>query len=299
LADSARLEADIVRFGRHHRASGDIDPTYPVLRHLAAAWGLDRDRALWLVALYVAYYHLPAALLAFDACPEPVRPRAGWPQLPTGTERRGHRDHRKLAAHLDAYVAATAGGQAAWWLAGLRGDAVPDYRLAYAKALALHGNGRWAAFKWCDLLMHTIGLPLRCPDMLLGESSGPLAGLALLYGPGGAATIAGRSRLLRGLFAAHAAPLRWDELETVLCDFHALHAGRYYVGHDIDEMLGRAAGLPPHLLDPLLAARAAAFAPCYLGEARGWAGIDRARRGRYRRTGSILVRTPDGDAEAA
>lgn len=288
-AKSDRLAA-IIEFGRHHRATGDIDPSYPVLRGLMADLGLGTDDSLWLLALYVACYHLPVAVAAFLAHPEPgpVGP------LPCGTERRGHRSPQALAAHLAAYLRLTQAGQAAYWCDGLGPDPAANFRLLYGRALACHGNGRWAAFKWVDLLLHTgaVAAPIAFPSAFLEESSGPRSGLAEVYPAARTGRLGVWAGLLRREFAAAGEPVPWDELETILCDFHSLCHGRYYVGHDIDEMLGRihTTNLPKEAQRSLYAARAAAFPPAYLGELGGWSGVDKERNRAYRDTGAILLR---------
>lgn len=285
--------SDILTFGRAHRETGDIDPSYPVLKALIARFGLSVDAGLWLLALYVACYHLPVAVAAFLRSPEPRLPEA---PLPCGTERRGHRNPPALRAHLEDYLARTVSGQAAYWATGLGAGGRQNFTLLYDRALAFHGNGRWAAFKWVDLLLHTgvLGVPITFPSMFLEESSGPRAGLALVFPQ---AAIFGRlgpwATVLRSHFHQAGVPVTWDELETILCDFHSLAHGRYYVGHDIDEMLERIhrTDLPAEALDALLAARRAAFPAAYLGELGGWEGVDKERNRAYRDTGRILLRS--------
>lgn len=285
--------ADIIAFGRAHVASGDIDPTYPVLRHIVRSWALTPDEALWLTNLYVAYYHLPSALMAFRMQPNP---RLALPEealtLPCGTERRGHRSPKALAAHLDAYRRATYPSQTGYWCEGLTEDRTRNFAIVYRQALQLHGNGRWAAFKLADLYLHALDMPLDFPSMFLEESSGPRAGLALLYPEAAAGRLGPWALILRNAFAASGLPLSWDQLETVLCDFHSLAADRYYVGHDIDEMQARAfdTDLTVTELELVLEARRASFPPAYLGEAGGWRGVDKERNRAYRTTGQILLR---------
>lgn len=64
-------------------------------------------------------------------------------------------------------------------------------------------------------------------------------------------------------------------METSLCDFHSLNKGGYYLGHDIDAMLGQL--LDRRVPDPtpsqVWAARAASFHPSLLGESGGWTGV--------------------------
>lgn len=285
--------ADIIAFGRAHIASGDIDPTYPVLRHIVRSWGLTANEALWLTNLYVAYYHLPSALIAYRMQPNPA---LALPEealtLPCGTERRGHRSPKALKLHLDSYRRATYPRQTGYWCEGFTLDRTRNFHIVYRKASQLRGNGRWAAFKLADLYLHALEMPLDFPSMFLEESSGPRAGLALLYPEAAAGRLTPWAILLRNEFAASGVPVSWDRLETILCDFHSLAAGRYYVGHDIDEMQARlfAADLTVTELELLLEARRASFPAAYLGELGGWRGVDKERNRAYRDTGQILLR---------
>lgn len=293
-----RLLTDLAAFARLQLASGDIDPTYPVLRNLYAHLGLSRDAALWCTALYVAYYHLGSAVETFLAQPEPSLPRGALLHLPTGIERRGMRDRACLRAHLEGWVALTRGGVAAWLDAGLDADPLANFHRLWDRLLAVPFNGRWAAFKWCDLLLNVHAFPLAFPDMRLAECSGPRAGLLLLLGlpeasrPSVAALNRGAMMLRNALADLYDVALPWEQLETILCDFHGMAHGRYYPGHDIDEMQERIdrSALSPATRTALYAARAASFPAAYLGEVGGWHGVDKQRNTLYRRTGAIRGR---------
>lgn len=322
-------------YGRFHElavGTGDVDPVYPVLIGVARNLDLTADQAAWLALLHVAFYDLGSALLAYAATggrPRPLPPRGL--HLPCGTERRGNRDPRQLAAHLDSLTARCEGyGGAAHWLAAACTDGVDPgggRRLSYLAAFngvqQVRGNGRWAAYKTCELLSHVLRgydpawTHIEPTDMGHAYSTGPRQGLALLTAipPGNSVRAVARldrlsARLVdllhgRGLAATAATA------ETTLCDFHALTAGRYYVGHDIDQMcaqLRRAADNAVRFADGDLAlaarcndiltaawdARATVFPHAYLGERatpQRW-GIDKTRTAVYRASGQILARTP-------
>jgi hypothetical protein len=130
-------------------------------------------------------------------------------------------------------------------------------------------------------------------------STGPIAGLHMLYGP---PTPRPRPDLIR-LYDAQGLDLKirlgnegvsanLAQVETVLCDFHNLVTGHYYVGHDIDVMLAdlRRAEVPEPIRSEVLAARRVSIPHDYLGELRGWSGVDKQRRWHYRVTGEVLAR---------
>jgi len=274
-------------------ASEDIDPVYPVLRGLfaleperfsGAAGQAGEEARLWLLALYLAYYHVPSALAAFRCQPVPGLP-PGAHRWPRATERRGLRAAPALTSHLADYARRTAPRQQAWLTAGWEpgaGASTANYERFWLRAQEVWGNGRWAAFKWAELLKKVLGYPLAAPDMRLKFCSGPRACLEHLYGCPGASTetLDGCGADCWRRLGFRGVPVEdWEALETVLCNYHSALAGRYYVGHDIDELQGqvdkaRATGLlTSEDADLLWRARAAALPPGYLGEQQGWRGL--------------------------
>src|SRR5512138_1036979 len=83
-----RLYQDVQVFARAMLASRDLDPIYDVLRALYYALDLAGETALWFTALYLAYYNLPSALVAFRAVPEPGYIPERLLTLPIAVERR-------------------------------------------------------------------------------------------------------------------------------------------------------------------------------------------------------------------
>ena len=291
---------DYARFHDLATATGDVDPVYPVLRRLGRNY--PPHSLAWMCFLHVAYYDLGSALraaslmLAGQWVPELLT-------LPCGTERRGHRDPRVLKRHLEALVALDAHHE------GLDRfvTSASGYGDLFGKALSIWGNGRWAAYKTCELLASVFGRPELAPtDMGHAHSSGPRAGLALLFrGPlpyGHSAAAVRRLNVVSGMLVDEL--WRRDLLatqpttETTLCDFHSLHAGRYYVGHDIDQMGGQlrramkaigidAGGAAKSTEEAVLLLRASA-AGAVLFPFRWPYDVDKARRRVYRETGEII-----------
>jgi hypothetical protein len=276
-------------------ATSDVDPVYPVLAGVVAEW--PREAAVRAVVAHLTWYHLGSAL-AVAANPGPLAVPAET-VLPCATERRGNRDRRQLVRNVAGWndAAQAAGGLAAYLLAGLPDDAVDAWRSVMARIAAIPGNGRWAAYKGAEMLREVVGAPLAITDAGHAFSSGPRHGLALLWGriPQGnsAADVATLDDMttatqLRLEQASLAAPVR--QVETTLCDFHALWSGRYYVGHDIDAMQAQLDAVPSGLTDAAYRARAAHLPATYLGEMGGWAGVDRARCAVFRDRGQVVLR---------
>jgi len=318
---------DYATFHRLQTLTSDVDPVYPVLTAVARNVGLDIDQTAWLCLLHVAFYDLGSALLAYaitDGRPRPLPEQAL--RLPCGTERRGHRDPRQLAAHLDALVARADGYDGAGrWLSEIAtatceadGYRRLCYRTAFGALLDVRGFGRWAAYKTCELVATVLGpadpawYGLTPTDMGHAHSTGPRKGLALLTPvPDGnsfstVAILNQLSDLLVHELHARGLPATIPTAETTLCDFHSLHKGHYYVGHDIDHMAAQLdrAVIPVPDLTPGAArrsetmlraaweARSLTLPGAYLGEHEQppRIGVDPGRRTHYRQTGAIVTR---------
>jgi len=306
-ADGRRLK-DYVRWHAAQVTSGDIDPVYPVFDELARAWRLRNEERAWLVFLHVAWYHPGSTLVAFARVPSlAAMPRTaeglaelGLLDLPCNTERRGHRTRSMLAAHLlqVAEVYRDAGGAHSWAMAALDGAAgTAGWTRLFDALTTLRGNGRWAAYKTVEMLQKVVGLPLVAADAGHAYSSGPRKGLVDLgLGVDGndSAAVAELNRRT-DLLAAYLGEDDLAQVETSLCDFHSLVSGHYYLGNDIDSMLGDwlSTRLPPRAI-PAEAwdAREARFASGLLGEHGGWQGVRPQLRRMYRDRG-IMVGVAD------
>lgn len=285
------LWGDYARFHALALETRDVDPVYPVLRTLAQDLRLSAEERIRLVMAHVAYYHLGSALAFFEG---------RGPTLPCATERRGHRDPKKLAAHLDALrgVSDAPGGWSAWFAPALAGKSPRDaWKALNERLLEIHGNGRWASYKTAEMLWKVCGFHVEATDMGHRYSSGPRQGLNLLVEglPSGNArevvpTLDGVSEELCRLLEKEGLPAPIEEAETTLCDFHALCDGRYYVGHDIDQMLRQILDVQSGMTRDVLKARRV-LPRAYRGEINGWSAPDKARCRAYRATGKILERT--------
>lgn len=298
------LFEDYVRFHRVEMANRDVDPVYPVLRGVGDALDWTLEMRVRSVFLHVAYYDLGSTLAALDRRAPFLRAfRDPVPGLKCGTERRRHRMGDNLAVHL-ADLERIAGERNGlhWWVERELGDVPADnWRRVTENLMGVTGNGRWAAYKTCEMLASVCGLPLEAPDMGHANSSGPRAGLGVLY-PDTRGMIGNRTEVIRELdevsdllvreLRARETEASSATAETTLCDFHSLVEGRYYCGLDIDvmqEQLERAP-LSREMLRTALAARQRELPAEYLGELNDWTGSDRARKRVYRLTGEIVER---------
>ncbi|WP_086559891.1 hypothetical protein [Streptomyces africanus] len=300
--NSALLD-DYLAFHRLQTSTRDMDPVYPVLRQMADSLSLTDEQRVWLVVCHVAYYHLGSALRAFAAVPDPARASDAVMDLPVATERRGHWSRRALHRHLSAVQQVAREdprGLSGWLMRGLDGGGPRDnWAMLSGRLLSIPGNGRWAAFKTCEMLQQVCGANVAAPDMGHAHSSGPRKGLGLLYSGlpsgNGPAAVRELNRVSDGLVSlmAGAVPsVSVETAETSLCDFHSMSRGGYYPGHDIDKMQHQLDQVPSELAGAAYAARLQELPRAYLGELNGWNGVDAGRRKVYRDTGRIPERTP-------
>lgn len=292
---------DYYRFHRVQVSSGDMDPVYPVLRSLADDLGLNPEARTWLVFCHVAYYHLGSALLAFTEAHDPCNGARAALDLPVATERRGHWSRPRLRTHLtdlQGLARRTQGGLTGWLSGGLYGTPEEDWATVQHRVASVKGNGRWASFKTTEMLQQVCGMRLRAPDMGHAHSSGPRKGLGLLYAdlpqgndPAEIAILDGFSRdLVRDMRLHGLEGVAMETVETSLCDFHSMVRGRYYPGHDIDQMQLQLDSVPSQLTSRAYRARIGALPHAYLGELHGRKGIDRERMIQYRTTGKVPTR---------
>lgn len=283
---------DYIKFHQLALETRDVDPTYPVLKQLAFYEGLTPEDRIRLVMRFVAYYHLGSGLASFLGETGP---------LPCATERRGHRDDRKLQKHLGALrdVENTAGGWHGYFKPVFDGNnPKSNWETLQLRLLDIYGNGRWASYKTAEILWKVCGFPVEASDMGHAYSSGPRQGLDLLIpnlprgnSKGVVRDLDTASNWVCARLRKEGLPAPVEEVETTLCDFHALATGRYYVGHDIDQMLRQLLDVQSGWTRRALDARFHTLPHQYLGEIYGWTGPDSGRKRAYRDAGKILERT--------
>lgn len=279
---------ELSAFAREHMASNDIDPVYPMLRHIYTEMGLGHERALWFTFLYVGVYNLPTALRMFDGGGNPGHLYIkDYGTMDTGTERRTFRGVSgltKFIDHVQSYnrLWKAVGSQRSWIELDWGKSPQTNFDLFFGTAQTIQHNGRWAAYKWAEILKKVHSYNLAAPDLSLQYSTGPKAGMMRLFGKAyDMANDMQRERMLPAvlrsrLFDQGVLVPDWEALETIVCDYNSLAEGRYYVGHDIDQLLAQimAAKQGGHITEDeyslLMEARKASFPHQYLGEVHGW-----------------------------
>lgn len=288
MLDESQLPP-LVTFASALIESQDVDPLYPVLRELEK--DMEPEQALWFTFLYLTYYNLGSAIHAFRLRPVPGPLPAEARLLPCAIERRNLRGG-KVAAHVESYL------ETVRWLGGGNQKQAlqhnwhghtpeENYLLFWETAQLVWNNGRWAAFKWGELLKKVHGWNLAAPDMRMEFCSGPKAGLEQLYQHPGASVkqLNAYGADLRDRLSVKGVPVDdWETLETVLCNYNSFAAGKYYVGHDIDELQAVIEHSDLSAADAqwVWDARAAVLPGAYLGERNGWHGPRAEWKRQYR-----------------
>lgn|SRR5678815_422835 len=294
---------DFALFCRAQLETKDVDPLYPILRGLQD--GMEPDQAVWHSLVYVAFYNVMSAEEFFNFAYNPrfvSKAEERLFRLPTGTERRGLRDYAKMKAHLLGLAGAWAyhGSWEDWLQQGFEDDPLANWNMLNQTLQTAYQNGRWASYKTAEILMTVNDYPVEPPNMGMAFSSGPRKGLALFFptvegnSPKAIAQLDYYGEVLRLSLAAepYNVPLTVSELETMLCDFHSMVEGHYYVGHDIDQMLAQlhSSRAPQWLKEKVWYLRQRTFDEAYLGEVLGWTTVDSERCRQYRDFRHIALR---------
>lgn len=279
--------------------TNEMDPVYPVLKEIGRLLSLDPESLTWLIHVYVAYYDMGSALRCYESNPEPKVPETPILGLFCATERRGHRDPYRFRPHFESLVsiAENNGGLYRWISKYVGSDPERSWNSVCVALEAIHGNGRWAAYKIAEMLQKVADLPIQAPDMGHANSTGPRDGLAYLYSdlPSGnrsedIAKLDAVSEDLVDRLSKRGVVAKIEEVETSLCGLKSLINGHYYIGADIDKMQESLDKQPCSLTPIAYEARRNVFPPEYLGELNGWRGIDKERLKAYKITGKILTR---------
>lgn len=285
---------DFCKFAKGQIASGDLDPTYPVLKRAFDSERLPQEIRLWRTLLYVTWYNLHSAEQAWTRFPEPQELPAHT-RYPTGTERRAFRGNDLAAHHVNmllAQVRARYGGKLERWAEATVGaGGKPGWQAVRFAFQQIPYGGNWSSYKWADLLKSVLGYGITANDIGVGgggETAGPVPGMVRITGRNWqqVATDIGLQQAVHDAAVERGVPFNGlDQLETACCDFNSMCKGGYYVGHDIDVQQEHLA----HCSDTLKQARLASFPQQYLGEFGGWTGVRKERRAHYANTGEVLL----------
>jgi hypothetical protein len=274
---------DFIAFARAQQDAWDIDPLYPVLNNLFSSWLTNESERASAVLTYVAFYNAPSAV-RFMVDGRPRKDVQYLRGLPTGVERRGLRGGAAMADHLERLEVATKGNPVSWLRRGWGADPQENWRQTRGTLEGIKGNGRWASYKTAEVLQKVLRWNLAPPDMGMDRASGPRDCIDMLWGDHApVAECERRGRALRSALAKEGIVLDIAEVETVLCDFHSMARGHYYVGYDVALLHDDIAAMPRGQARDLLDAAAVVLPQAY------WRPRDRALGRIYRDTGRIVT----------
>jgi hypothetical protein len=301
------LIEDFVLASQRLYDSLDYDPFHGCI--VTMGHGLPREEALWLSIVYMAFYNIGTAAAVFAECPNVASQYPDWmARMPVGVQRRNLRGGL-VVKHLQAWwrIKQQYGSLYAYLTKGFVGDSKKDWAQLKANVDGVWGNGRWSTYTLSELFQKANKLPVLPCDIMNEGSSGPRAGLQLLYGCPGAAVAEldvladrlfayMRERINTNIFYLPKGHYDYGQLESQLCDFNSMYKGRYYIGRDIDRDLERVAkaesalkvlGRDTRCLHPVWAIREKVFDRRYLGEFQGWSGRTQQALQFYQRTGVV------------
>jgi len=301
-----KLLDTFVHFSQRQYDCLDYDPFHPLLWYMGRHLGLIDKEALWLSTLYMAFYNIGSAYVAF-VNGDPWKELPDWVlKLPIGVQRRNLRGGKVREHLLDfSRQALVAGGPVALLTQGFTDQPAPNWRALQTTLDGVWGNGRWSNFTLGELYQKVNHLPVLPTDIMNDGSSGPRAGLAYLCEVDPELSVEELDKVAARLFKKVRPRISTDlpymphnhydygMLESQLCDFNSLRKGRYYIGRDIDRDQERilathaaleAMGQDTKRLDEVWAAREACFAKEYLGEFSGWIGRTQLANEYYLRT---------------
>lgn len=282
--------SDFLMFSKPYIECRDVDPLYDVLRAVCDLRGYGTKARIKYVLWYQMWYNLASAETAWTH-----GLNIETAKLPTGVERRGFRNGYNMLRHWDEVICKLLNSDQLYNVAG-----TGTWNDVGELLMTVWGNGRWAAYKGCELLQKVCGLPIKPTDMGHAHSSGPRKGLALLFEGApdhdrqdaeAIAWLDEASNDLLALMLSYGIKCDMGEAETACCDFHTLHDGRYYVGHDIDHLQEAINKSDCPTKTQLMYARKISLPNHYLGELNGWSGVDKPRCKLYRDESIIAVRT--------
>jgi hypothetical protein len=232
--------ADLAAFAALEVASGDLEPWAPLMHALAQGGHLSDEEVLWLIKLNQVTGNFGSAWAALRRWPTP----GYWAAAPDAraiVDAACDQEHRfmrggRLWSHCCSYLRHLQGRTQRAWLTRDH----DTFLTLMAHVRQVWGVGRQGAFEWVEFLTKAAGFALVAPHACLWESSGPRQSLqALFRDPAPTpARLDQYARQTQAYLAAAGMPLAWEDLETVLCDFHVMQGGRYYPGRHLAALRG-------------------------------------------------------------
>lgn len=239
------------KFSRALVMSKDVDPIYPFIGK--GLFQIDKFYKeivdpVWFTFIYVLFYNLETAILFCNRYPTSKHfNESSFRKLRDttfnhfGIERRGkQRQVDTLVKSIKEVIIPMCDQSEERYLPPISKLDNQQLRLLIA---GKYNHGVWSAFKIAEVLEKAFGYNnLKIKDLGLegrdpNSNDGPVAGLRNLFGEDrkwNQYDFDGWNRF--GLELAKAYKFDIGEIETCLCKWHKIRNGKYYIGHDIDEL---------------------------------------------------------------
>ncbi|HHZ95253.1 MAG TPA: hypothetical protein EYN67_06800 [Flavobacteriales bacterium] len=287
-------------FARKQLKTKDYDPFHGLL--IEVQKGLDPEQAVWLSFLYMAFYNPASAYYTFLRYPYPTRIPEDYDKLHIGKQRR-NLITTSVTKHINSLVELSKNGGAKEYLTkDFTNSKEDNWKTLLNNLRTVWGNGRWAAYTSADMFHKVNVFDVIPSTMEIDEASGPRRGVCDITGMANSSPSVVLEEYARWIHKQLSmSVVEYPEYarlgvdmaitESLLCDFHGLKKGRYYVGRDIDRMhmrIQKVVSQTGESFGVLYRARQAVFGREYLSELNGRiVGIDLDRCKLFRDFGII------------
>lgn len=303
---------DFLKFSQIQYNCLDYDPFHPMIQHFTK--NMSDEKGLWLSTLYMAYYNMGSAYIAFKNTPVLTDLSKDMEKLPIGVQRRNLRAPGLMGKyfHLFNKQVKHFGSIRTLLTHNFTDDLEKNWLTLMDNLNSVWGNGRWSSYTLGELYHKANNIPVIPCDIMNDGSSGPRAGLQYVMGE---VPFTDKKDVLikldakadelfdimKGKIKTKIPYLSKNHLdhammESELCDFNSLRKGRYYVGRDVDRMQERInkadsvckeLGIDRKPIKKLWKAREELFDHRYLGELNGWDGRTKYANHFYKKHGKI------------
>jgi hypothetical protein len=296
-------------------ATGDCDPAYPALRHIAAKKNLYVEQRYWLSWLYSLSYCGATAYYMFNEFPDyqdvTVRSLELWwaknkSRCLFQTDRAKVKNFDKVVPMFDSYQKLCGGSQESAYSECRRNTPEETYQKVYSRMSQLYYFGRFSLFLLLEVVNELTGFPMIPTGLDLNNAKSCRNGLCYAAGKDnwvgrtlGDDQYAYLDKQLHGLLRQLKSEYPqfkhtfWN-VETTLCAYKKLFPPfeKRYLGFYIDrmqsEILTMQKAVPELDWQALWDFRRAYFPTFMLGELNGWSGPRPGRAKMVRKTGRIF-----------
>ena len=245
-----QLLKDFDLFSRALIGSKDVDPVYPLVKHMLTLDEFKEVEPEWFIFCYVGFYCLESGIKMVRLMPK----RSDWDssqfrEFRTKVRKFGH-ERRGTARNVDRQIEmfeAIVGflDDLEKHKIGEMNSPLIDSNLDFRDGIeSLPNHGGWASFKIAELFEKSLGYSqFKIPDLGLegrnpNSNDNAVGGLRWLFGR----EIKYDKSIYKnwnefGFNLAKGWGVDIGEVETCLCKFHKLKTGKYFIGHDIQEFV--------------------------------------------------------------